>query len=412
MTCHDHTHDTPLALAARVVDVLDGVDPCGLPDVFAAVGDGLHLDGAVLALAVRPRPSAFDPRFPELKTLLKLARRAWEQYGAALIEEVRRLVDRGRLFPFHAEELAELDRLFAAHAVSLRLRLFGAPPTPTELESARAAGAVEGDPGAAAERSVVTLAYRAGKRWETIAAAAAEQGELVPPPMPGDEQPAEPRLDRVIRELVEVPLTARDRRALDYLRQRGAIYMRRPIATATGALLGEVSDASGDMRRLFPSEEKKIRDAVEAQVKAGEGWRTLGPRLHDALEGSPTLINDVDRIARTELSFAHAHGAHVALRERLDASGLDPEQQQVFKLTQPTACSDCLRIWGPHTAPKLYALSEVEASSFAGGNFGKPRAQWGPTIGPTHPNCTEGPLQLYRPEIAAAVSSTLARLRR
>lgn len=407
MSCaHGHA---PEHLAAQVTDLLRGQDPCGLPDVFELIGNGLDLDGAVLAKAVRALPAPFDPRFPELKTLLKLARRSWEEYGAALVDEVRKLVDRGRLFPFHAEEQAELDRLFAAHGVALRLRLFGVLPSPAELESAKAAGAIEGDPVALAERSAVTLAYRAGKRWDQIAAAA---DAPVAPPLPGDEVQPEPQLARVVRELVEVPLTARDRRALAYIQQRGAIYMRRPMATATGAVLGEVADASGDMRRLFPSEEKKIRDAVEAQIKAGEGWRTLGAKIHDALEGSPTLINDVDRIARTELSFAHAHGAYTSLRERLAAADLPAEEQQVFKLTQPTACSDCMRIWGPHTDPKLYPLSEVEGASFAGGNFGKPRSQWGPTIGPTHPNCTEGPLQLYRPEIAAAVQSTLARLRR
>lgn len=406
MSCHAHVPDD---LAAQVYDLLRDVDPCGLPDVFGDIGERLRLDGPVLALAVRALPAPFDPRFPELKTLLKLARRSWEEYGAALIDEVRKLVDRGRLFPFHAEELAELDRLLASHAVALRLRLFGALPSPAEAEAAKASGALEADPVTLAERSAITLAYRAGKRWDRVAAAA---DEPVPPPLPGDDTQPEPQLARVVRELVEVPLTTRDRRALAYVQQRGAIYMRRPIATATGAVLGEVSDASGDMRRLFPAEEKKVRDAVEAQIRAGEGWRTLGPKLHDALEGSPTLINDVDRIARTELSFAHAHGAHASLRERLEASGLAPEEQQVFKLTQPTACSDCMRIWGPHTNPTLYKLSEVEASSFAGGNFGKPRTQWGPTIGPTHPNCTEGPLQLYRPEIAAAVKSTLARLQR
>jgi len=406
MSCHDHAPD---GLAAQVSDLLRDVDPCGLPEVFKTVGDALALDGSVLALAVRSLPAPFDPRFPELKALLKLARRSWEEYGAALIEEVRKLVDRGRLFPFHGEEVAELDRLLASHAVSLRLRLFGGLPSPDEIAAAKATGALEGDPVVLSERSAITLAYRAGKRWERVAAAA---DEPVPPPLPGDEVQPEPQLARVVRELVEEPLTQRDRRALAYIQQRGAIYMRRPIATATGAVLGEVSDASGDMRRLFPSEEKKVRDAVEAQIRAGEGWRTLGPKLHDALEGSPTLTNDVDRIARTELSFAHAHGAHAALRERLEAAELPPDEQMVFKLAQPTACSDCLRIWGPHTNPTLYKLSEVEASSFGGGNFGKPRSQWGPTIGPTHPNCTEGPLQLYRPEIAAAVKSTLARLRR
>lgn len=407
MSCHAH-HD-PAALAAQVAEVLGGLDPCGLPEVFEAVGDRLQLDGPVLALAVRALPAPFDPRFPELKTLLKLARRSWEEYGDALVEEVRKLVDRGRLFPFHAEELAELDRLFASHRVSLRLRLFGVLPTPAELEAAKASGAIDGDPAALAERSAITLAYKAGKRWDQIASAA---DAPVAPPLPGDEAQPEPQLARVVRELVEVPLTTRDKRALAYIQQRGAIYIRRPVATATGAVLGEVVDASGDLRRLFPSEEKKIRDAVEAQIRAGEGWRTLGAKIHDALEGNPTLINDVDRIARTELSFAHAYGAHASLRERLEAAELPPEEQQVFKLTQPTACSDCMRIWGPHTAPKLYKLTDVEGASFAGGNFGKPRSQWGPTIGPTHPNCTEGPLQLYRPEIAAAVQSTMARLRR
>jgi hypothetical protein len=113
--------------------------------------------------------------------------------------------------------------------------------------------------------------------------------------------------------------------------------------------------------------------------------------LRDAVAGTP-LTNDMERVARTELRDAHAEGAYQTLKAETERLGLnDPE---VYKITSPTACADCVRIWG-RGGSKRYRLSQVEAWEAQGGNMGKPHQQWGPTIGTVHPNCGCGPLLYF-----------------
>jgi hypothetical protein len=60
--------------------------------------------------------------------------------------------------------------------------------------------------------------------------------------------------------------------------------------------------------------------------------------------------------------------------------------------------------------PHVYKLSFVEGRTAAGGNFRLPRKEWGPVVGPIHPNCTEGPLQWFQPELVDAINDAGARL--
>lgn len=66
-------------------------------------------------------------------------------------------------------------------------------------------------------------------------------------------------------------------------------------------------------------------------------------------------------------------------------SGLDPSKTQVFKkvTNDGSLCQWCAKFYGVGTA-KLYTLAELQAN---GSNYGKPKSEWKPVIGSTHPSC-------------------------
>ncbi len=116
-----------------------------------------------------------------------------------------------------------------------------------------------------------------------------------------------------------------------------------------------------------------------------------------------TLTNEIDRIVRTELAFSHSWGAYRALKSQA-AENLGQGDPYVYKFASPHACDECRRIWGEPHDPIRYRLSTIEAREAAGANFRLPRAQWGPVIGPVHPHCTEGPLQLWNEVLVSAIN--------
>lgn len=101
---------------------------------------------------------------------------------------------------------------------------------------------------------------------------------------------------------------------------------------------------------------------------------------------------------------AHGYGAYVKLKGQ--AKALGDEDPLVYRIASINACAQCKRIWGLPTAPVIYRLSQIEAWEARGGNVGLPAAQWGPVIGPVHPNCACSPLAYYRPEFKDAISRT------
>ena len=156
---------------------------------------------------------------------------------------------------------------------------------------------------------------------------------------------------------------------------------------------------------LSEEETQTVRRTVVEGIAEHASVAEVARSLRDATIDT-ALTNDMDRVSRTELSFAHNHGAYVAL-----VAGLEPgEDPLVYKIVSPGACEQCRRIWGHPTNPVHYKLSVVEAWSNAGGNFRKPAKQWGPTIGPTHPRCTCPPLLRWNPEVHDAVQDVAAEL--
>jgi hypothetical protein len=168
--------------------------------------------------------------------------------------------------------------------------------------------------------------------------------------------------------------------------------MRRPAQTATGGLL----------RTLTDREAIRIRQAIAGGLERKASPSELRSSLHEALTGSPSLQNDLDRVVRTELHFAQAHGGYVSLKTQAKDAGED--DPWVYKITSPRACAACRRIWGSNPRdPVKYRLSYIEGREAAGGNFGKKQKDWGPVIGPVHPNCAEGPLMTWHERLVPKI---------
>jgi len=202
---------------------------------------------------------------------------------------------------------------------------------------------------------------------------------------------AEPALEELVQQALKGPLTSQDHRALSYAQQRAAIYIRRPAAAVRAGLEA----------RLNEEELGSFRSTIAGAVARKASRQSLASELREVIEG-PTASNDMDRIARTEMAFAHSFGAYAALKDQARSAGIaDP---LVYKFVAPGACTDCKRIWGPPSDPIRYRLSYIEAREAAGGNFRRPRREWGPVVGPVHPNCTEGPLQYWSESLVDAIN--------
>ena len=160
-------------------------------------------------------------------------------------------------------------------------------------------------------------------------------------------------------------------------------------------------------RQLSEAERWAVGTAVAEAIRTGQTQQRLARELRDVTRGT-VLVNDMDRVARTELHFAHAHGAYVGLKEQARLVG--DEDPLVYKLVGGDACEHCRRIWGPSGSPHTYRLSYIEQREASGGNFRLPSSEWGPVIGPVHPNCREAALLYFHPDIHDAIQEAAAEL--
>lgn len=390
----------------RVRTNLDTVDACDLPAVFAALGAHVGFDAEALRKAATQKGGEGpDPRYPELVTLVRQARRDWDRHGKRLVAEVRRLLEAGKLLPMTAANEALLLELFRDHQVKILARFAGHVTDTPRLTRLVEAGLV--DP-AVTHPSLIDLSFRLGRGLHMLEVHRVKPAEAVP-------------LERIVHDALRVELTDRDRQALGYVQRRGEVFMRRPVEQCTNAA----------HRALTLAELQAFRRATTDAIEKAHGHRELARALRDAASSvaahpaadraavraggadavteavqtamaNRTLQNDMERVARTELAFAHSHGAYEALRQQTAEAGIkDPE---VYKFVAPRSCDDCRRIWGPPAKPTRYRLSYVEAREADGGNFDRPREDWGPTIGPVHPNCTEGPLQFWDPKLVDSIN--------
>ena len=413
---------------------LDRLPPVPRAGVISALIAHLEIaDGVtMLAKAENPAPGKAnqDARYPVIAHLIRQARRDWATYGEALVERV--------LAMFRADPVvtpakrSELEELFKAHEAAVVLRWAGVG-TKTARRMADKAGFTD-------KHSViwshVDVAFRAGLGLDAIRQAVQHE----------DPEVARAQLADVVESFGRQPMSRTDEAALDYARQRAARLMRRPIRDQHDAILealepqgapvlredveggaskkravgpgeagGGAAGGQGEAgaapsgpggaipgapaavgaaptgRELTEREYAAVRPVIQQAIVERRSARELARELRAAVAGTK-LTNEMERVARTELRDAHASGAYQALKEQAGLAGLpDPE---VYKITSPTGCQQCIRIWG-RGGSRRYKLSQVEAWEAQGGNYGRPAAQWGPTIGTVHPNCTCGPLLLY-----------------
>lgn len=354
-------------------------DPCVVEPVLIAIAKHCGYETGALrkALAVG-NPGDPDPRFPELTTLIRQARANWAAWGDNLTAMILQLSVEGHLFPLTPTSERALQELFNDHQVTLLVNFSGRVPDgqTDRFDDLVDRGILQRG---AQDRSLIDSAFRHGRRMDALTPASITRADAPP-------------FDEVVRQAMRVQLTEQDESALEYARTRAGTYMRRPAIYA----LNEAQ------RVLTEGEIDPIRAAVAEAIEERRTPERLARDLRDAVQGNPTLTNDMDRVARTELAFAHSYGAYVALKDQSKRAGID--DPEVYKFASPNGCVDCRRIWGPMGNPRRYKLSFVEARESGGANFRRPRAEWGPVIGPVHPHCTEGPLQFYHPDIIDAIN--------
>jgi len=379
---HQHTLTTNLA----------DLDRCDLPAAFAALGEHLGLEPEPLYKAVKPKEGEQpDPRYPEIDELIKAATADWIVAGRRLLIRLDELLQNGQLLPLTGAREAALRDIFRIHG---------------DRFLARFAGQILG-----AEKSPLShleTAYRFGRSLDPF----------VVRRIPLDPLPLRSIIDGAEAQV----LSPRDVAALAYVQRRGQIYMRRPVDHSHDVLTRALTDVELEAMRAATQAQvvggnartlaRQLRDATaevarlqnplpgDARV-ARYGASAVSPALRDAMVAR-TLQNDFDRVARTELHFAASFGAYQSLKQRAAEAGmLDP---LVYKFVAPSSCAVGRRIWGSPKDPNRWRLSFVEEREAAGGNFHLPHAEWGPVIGPVHPNCTEGPLQIYREDMVRAIN--------
>lgn len=341
---------------------LEKADPCLHEPIIGALAAHLGFEIEPMRLAIDPQP---DPRYPWLATLVRSAQTTWELMTKRFVGRLLTMMG-----PYEEEAFRDA---FEEHTTSVSGTFSGRAEDPRLLADLIRRGEVPED-------DLVSVSFRLGRGLDFSE----------PHRYTGQKSP---RFDNLVRQARGVELTEEDRHALLYAQRRAGIYMRAPAQA-------QVREAE---RLLSQYELKRVREAVASAVATGASSKQLEADLREHVD-SPRLSNDMDRVAVTELHFAHSHGAHMALKAQIADAGIsDPE---VYKITGPRACDDCRRIWGTGGSER-YRLSHVEARDAAGGNHGLPRQQWGPVIGPVHPRCTEGPLQMYTPQLADAIQDTV-----
>jgi hypothetical protein len=342
--------------------------------VVAALGARLDVCLHDLEKAVQPKGDQPDPMAPELFVLLQRARRDFRKHGTRLVAELVKLMDAGRLLPMDENNEALLRELFADHEVGIVAEFAGRHHDTDRLRRLVLEGLVRPD---YAETAAIPLSYRLGKGLQA----------LKPVQVATNQAPA---LRAVVRKALDVDLSPDDKVALRHVQQRGAEYMRVQVARGQANVL----------RRLTDEEKRRVRGATAAAIRDNKGARELEQDLKDAAVGTQ-MTNDMERVARTELHFAKGQAAFEKLRNEADNIGDD--DPLVARQTDGRACKHCRRIFGVGRDIKPYRMSEVEANTLAGGNFGRKAEDWVAVIGPVHPKCRCPPYHIWSPGLAEDV---------
>jgi hypothetical protein len=180
------------------------------------------------------------------------------------------------------------------------------------------------------------------------------------------------------RPALQAPRKVKDG-AIDYLERITDRYITKASDQLTSEVVSHLETA------ITPLKDRREISAVRELVANKEA--ITGKYLGNALKD--TVANWESRwrtIMRTELNRAANWGAMDSILQN------NPEKQvheiYVYKRGNPygNSCEQCQKFWfAPDgVTPKVYRMSELMGSS----NMGRKRAQWVPTIDPTHPHET------------------------
>jgi len=317
-----------------------------------------------------------SPLTPEINTLLEQAMVDFKRYGVKLFEAVMALIKGGRGIPLTEETRASLEQLYRDHGAELIGRFAGTAVDAEAVKRLVKTGRLAPDYLKLRGPSTLNLLYQVGRAYP-VADLPKDRGQGT-------------SLKAALKAAKGATLRSSDLAALSYAKQRGAMYMRRPLARGHQAV----------DRVLLDAEREAIQGPLVRSVTSGTAFGPLAKELRDATQGT-VLTNDMVRVARTEGMFVVHAGSLSSLKEKAEVMGTpDPK---VYKIVSPGACRQCIRIWGPMTAPRIYRLSEIEGQT----NFGRKASAWVATIGPTHPNCTCPPVMLWFPKQHERVLKTV-----
>lgn len=171
-----------------------------------------------------------------------------------------------------------------------------------------------------------------------------------------------------------IPLTDEERASVDVASQHAGQYVVGLGTRVAGQVMAAVTGAEAD---LTPED---IVEIIRDKTAANRQRRETVDQLKSALgHAVGNWTRDWQRIATSESNDAIQEGVAATIHRRHGGDAL------VSKIPRPDACPDCKRLYlDDEGNPRIFLLDELRAN---GSNVGRPRAQWKPVIGSTHPWC-------------------------
>ena len=277
------------------------------------------------------------------------------------IDRAKKIIDAEEFFPLDSKKLSLLREIFEDHGDGFLITLAGHRENLDRFKTLKHEGLIFGG-----QVDYVDLAYRLGKMIPALRLVSQKKGKF-------------PTLKTLIERAIKDPLSPPEKKAVLFAQHQAAEKLR-PIVNTLGSAITQ---------DLLEREKSIVRREIVTGIRERRPILKLASMLREKTlaQGNPTN-RDYERVARTEMVRAYCEGAVVQIKKDLPPKK-DPT---VFKQVASTACVHCRRIWGEAPNFRYYKLSEVEKMP---SNVDKKAKDWKAQIGPIHPNCTDGPLQVY-----------------
>lgn len=185
----------------------------------------------------------------------------------------------------------------------------------------------------------------------------------------------------IVRAQAAAPTTAADEVGIQVARQEVARYL-------TPVLLRDGTAAHAGWLEL---ERQLVQSLTVDAARLRLSARQLASQLFHQVQDEIGFTRDWERVARTELQRIRLMGAFATARQTQGWT----DDTLVYRIVAANPCNACLRLYlTPEGKPRLYTVAALEEEERKGPNRG-PVAEWGPRVGPTHPNCLCSPWVRY-----------------